>query len=81
MNIRYVTQPFVLMLGETAAGNSTMDTAIGGVSVMPPVLLLKTWPVVVKAQLLRGFWGSDWRGVQLICRQHSCCLNRKTLAI
>ena len=30
MNIRYVTQPFVLMLGETAAGNSTMDTAIGG---------------------------------------------------
>jgi len=30
MNIRYVTLPFVLMFFETAAGNSTMDTAIGG---------------------------------------------------
>ena len=30
MNIRYITLPFVMMVFETAAGDSTMDTAIGG---------------------------------------------------
>jgi hypothetical protein len=30
MNVRYITLAYVLMVVETAAGNSTMDTAIGG---------------------------------------------------